>query len=292
MHWLLLLLLLAAGGRRSSGGQRSSTPLGPIKMRLDPEQLEVYERQGWLVLDAPWPRELTAALKSAVDVVAADPDEVRTAGGHKWTHHTLAPQLPGSYWCALDHSEDFLQVMLHPEVLELARQLEGTENVFFRNGGINQLRPQRSVNWHHDYKQDGAALPDTPSSGVEFMHYFGGASRENGCLRLIPASHRLPDGGRYLNPRDPTLFDELLDEHRPADADAAADIMEGLLADVELPGEVSVELSADQLLVRSNSIFHASWQNSTAEVCLCADAFLLSLPHEKQSFAKTGSGQT
>jgi hypothetical protein len=235
------------------------------RMRLDAQQLDEYSRQGWLVLDAPWPRALTEALRTAVDAVAVHPQVVRAAGGHKWTHHTLAPQMPGSYWCALDHSEDFMQVMLHPEIVELARQLEGTEDVFFRNGGINQLRPQRSVLWHHDYKMDVSALPDITTSGVEFMHYFGasGASRANGCLRLIPASHRLPDGQRYLNPRDPTRFDELLAAHRPAGA--AADMVNGLVADVELPGEVSVELSPDQLLVRSNSIFHASWRNETAE---------------------------
>ena len=40
---------------------------------------------------------------------------------------------------------------------------------------------------------------------------------------------------------------------------------EGMRADIELPGEVSVELSPDQLLIRSVSIFHASWQNQTEE---------------------------
>eukprot|EP01043_Picozoa_sp_COSAG02_P002909 COSAG02_NODE_68_length_42582_cov_52.351129_45_plen_360_part_00 len=266
-------------------------------MLLDAQQLETYVRQGetvtaylsspatpdlplipppcppsapylwlagWLVVDAPWPRELTAALRPAVEVATEDPVAVREAGGHKWTHHTLKPQLSGSYWTALDHSEDFMAVMLHPEVVELARQLEGTERVFFRNGGINQLRPGSAILWHHDYKRDVSALPEVPSAGVEFMHYFGGASKANGCLRIIPGSHALPDGRRYLNPSDPTRFDELLATHRP-DADTSQQMTDGLLADVGLPGEVSIELTPDQLLVRSTAIYHASWANETAE---------------------------
>ena len=193
-----------------------------------------------------------------MEVAAEPPTVVREAGGHKWTHHTLKPQLPGSYWTALDHSADFMAVMLHPGVVELARQLEGTERVFFRNGGINQLRPGSSILWHHDYKRDLSALPEVPSAGVEFMHYFGGASKANGCLRIISGSHALPDGRRYLHPSDPTRFDELLAAHRP-DEDTSQQMSDGLLADVELPGEVSIELTPDQLLVRSTAIYHASW---------------------------------
>ena len=214
---------------------------------------------GWIVVDAPWPRELSAALRSAVEVAAEEPAAVRVAGGHKWTHHTIKPQVPGSYWTALDHSQDFLAVMLHPEVVELARQLEGTERVFFRNGGINQLRPGSAIPWHHDYRRDESSLPKVPSAGVEFMHYFGGASKANGCLRIIPGSHALPDGRCYLNSSDPTRYDEILATHRPDEDAVSQQMTDGLLADVELPGEVSIELTPDQLLVRSTAIYHASW---------------------------------
>ena len=36
-------------------------------------------------------------------------------------------------------------------------------------------------------------------------------------------------------------------------------------SDVELPGEVSLSLRPDQLLVRSSKIFHATWRNDSDE---------------------------
>ena len=70
--------------------------------------------------------------------------------------------MPGSYWCALDHSLPFLQIILHPEILELARQLEGDEDIYLRNGGINELAPGKSFWWHRDSEM----------AYTEFMHYF------------------------------------------------------------------------------------------------------------------------
>jgi hypothetical protein len=98
--------------------------------------------------------------------------------------------------------------MLHPEVVELARQLEGTDEVYFRNGGINELQPGKSILWHHDYKNDSHCEQDVASAGVEFMHYFGGASAANGCLRIVPASHSHParrfGDGSHSNQSGPT----------------------------------------------------------------------------------------
>ena len=41
-----------------------------------------------------------------------------------------------------------------------------------------------------------------------------------------------------------------------------AAITDGTMADVELPGEVSLELSPDQLLIRSNSFFHGAFRSN------------------------------
>ena len=50
-------------------------------MRLDAAQLELYVQQGYLIVDAPWPAALTAALRDAVDLVATDVATVIEAGG-------------------------------------------------------------------------------------------------------------------------------------------------------------------------------------------------------------------
>lgn len=210
-------------------------------MLFNTQQMEEYRTMGYVVVDCPYPAALTQRALQAVQrqLIAPEDNTTDTRGNH----YRLAPQIPDSYWCALDHSLPFLQMELHDEVVELARQMAGDRDIYFRNGGINELAPGLSFVWHRDSGEEY----------VEFMHYFSGSSPENGCLRVIPGSHV-------------GAVDELVTEverrriaqRGSADADRA-------LADVELPGEVSLSLRPDQLLVRSSKIFHATWRNDSDE---------------------------
>ncbi|HZO90295.1 MAG TPA: phytanoyl-CoA dioxygenase family protein [Chthonomonadaceae bacterium] len=208
-------------------------------MLLNRQQLEQYHRDGYVIIDAPFPRALTEDCLAAVAAYGCDPKEV-AAVDTKQNHFTLMPAVPGSYFCALDHSLPFLRVALHPEIVEIARQLEGADDLYFRNGGINELAPGRSTAWHFDADMEY----------VEFMHYFSGAQVENGCLRVIPGSHR---------PRADHLQEQLRQaRRRKGRADMGAWLN---VADVELPGEVPLEVGPDKLIIRSSQIFHATHLN-------------------------------
>lgn len=205
-------------------------------MQFDQGQLEEYQSRGYVIVDCPFPAELTWDCLAAVDKVAIDPALNDTDG--KANHYTLAPQVADSYWCDLDHSLAFLRIELHAQIVELARQLAGCEDVYFRNGGINELAPGLSFVWHRDAEDEY----------VEFMHYFSGSSPENGCLRVIPGSH--------IGPADELVAE--VEKRRRARGDEGPDRRQ---SDVELPGEVSLCLEPQQLLVRSSRIFHATWLN-------------------------------
>jgi hypothetical protein len=125
----------------------------------------------------PVPRAITDACLAAVEKVAVNPHEL--SNDAKKNHHSLAPQIADSYWCQLDHSLSFLQIELHPEIIELARQLSRINDIYFRNRGINELAPGRGFLWHRDSEWDY----------IEFMHYFSNASVADGCLRVLPGSH-------------------------------------------------------------------------------------------------------
>jgi len=206
-------------------------------MKFDPSQLEQYRREGYVIVDCPFPEQLTAACLAAVDKVAIDPEQ--NATDSRGNHYRLKPQVPGSYWCDLDHSLCFLQIELHAEIVELARQLADDEDIYFRNGGINELAPGRSFKWHRDAEDDY----------VEFMHYFSGAKRGDGCLRVIPGSHIGPirDLQAQVEQR----------RRQSADADPASVHVD----DVELTGETALEIGRHQLIVRSSRIFHSTWVN-------------------------------
>ena len=209
-------------------------------MKLSSPQLETYHREGYVIVDCPFPATLTDDCLRAVDKVAADPDSNTT--DTKRNHYRLTPQVPGSYWCALDHSLPFLQIILHPEILEIARQLEGDEDIYLRNGGINELAPGKSFWWHRDSEM----------AYTEFMHYFSGASVEHGCLRVIPGSH--------VGSVD-ALKGEA--ERRRRDQGYPEEYWVEGLVDVELPGEIPVEVRPDHLIVRSSRIYHATGLNTT-----------------------------
>lgn len=210
-------------------------------MHLTPEQLETYHQNGYIIIPCPFSGGLTQACLNAVEKV--DDDPVPKEDGKK-NHHRLRPQMPDSYWCALDHSLPFLNIELHPEIIELARQLENDPDIYFRNGGINELAPNRSFLWHRDSELDY----------VEYMHYFSGATKKNGCLRVIPGSH--------VGSADPLKAHvEALRRQQGVPENPSTDGY----ADVELPGKIALEVEPDHLIVRSSRIFHATHLNASPQ---------------------------
>ena len=207
-------------------------------MKFTQSQLDEYNDRGYVIVPCPFSRDLTNQCLEAVEKVAVDPVDVTTDGIRN--HFRLRPQIPDSYWSLLDHSLPFLQIILHPEILELARQLAGDEDIYLRNGGINELAPDRSFWWHRDSIHDY----------TEFMHYFSGATTADGCLRVIPGSHIGP-------------IDELnaeVERRRKEQGYPGSKATDGW-ADVELPGELAIEIDSDQMIVRSSRIFHSTWLN-------------------------------
>ncbi|MBT3604555.1 MAG: hypothetical protein HN521_15975 [Candidatus Latescibacteria bacterium] len=210
-------------------------------MRFTSNQLTEYNELGYVIVDCPFPQSLTNACLEAVEIVGEEPSPEEDG---KLNHHRLRPQMPNSYWSKLDHALPFLQIELHAEIVELIRQIENNDDIYFRNGGINELAPDRSFLWHRD----------TDWEYTEVMHYFSGSTKENGCLRVIPGSH--------IGPSEP--FIKQTDELRQKRGDKNPQTGQSI-PDVKLPNEISLELEPHQLLVRSSRIYHATWVNKTEQ---------------------------
>ena len=145
--------------------------------RLSATELARFEADGFVVIDCPWPAELTESCLEAVALARVQDPEAVAAEDTIGNHWKLPPVTVGSYWSAADHALPFLSIITHPEVVEIGQQLADEDDIWLRNGGINELAPGRCVFWHHDGGDDT----------VEFMHYPGnGATLQNGCLRVIP----------------------------------------------------------------------------------------------------------
>ena len=210
-------------------------------MKFNAAQLEQYRTLGYVIVNCPFPEHLTEACMEAVEKVAQEPTD-GPADGSKRHHFRLRPQMADSYWCALDHALPFMNIILHPEIIELARQLAGHRDIYLRNGGINEQAPNRAVGWHIDGGPEW----------TEFMHYFSGASRENGCLRLVPGSHTGP----------PTALEKMAAQRRAERGIAGSPADDGW-EDVALDDEISLAVEPHQLIVRHAKLFHATWLNRT-----------------------------
>ena len=211
-------------------------------MKLTDQQLVELRTDGYVIIDCPFPSALTEACIDAVERHLDDPVDAEIDS--KQNHYRLRPQMQGSYWCALDHSLPFLQIELHPEIVELARQLEDDRDIYFRNGGINELAPGRSFAWHRDSEWDY----------IEMMHYFGGSSVNNGCLRVVP--------GTQEGPIEPWV--ERIQKLREAKGFTGDFAPEGP-ADVHLQEEIPLEVSPGQLIVRSSRFLHATHRNESED---------------------------
>ena len=238
-----------AGARRADGTRRRGlrgpgragadrpAGAGAVAMQLSIEQLDQYNRLGYVVVPCPFPAQLTEECLRAVEKVAVDADA--NSGDTRKNHFRLEPQIEGSYWSALDHSLPFLKIELHPEIIEIARQLIGAEDIYFRNGGINELAPGRGFLWHRD------------SGGVytEFMHYFSGAEEGSGCLRVVPGSHK---GQQHF-------------EH--ARSDRKELVLNRYVDDPAVDGSkvVDIELEAGQFSLHDVYLIHGSNPNTSGK---------------------------
>ena len=152
------------------------------------------------------------------------------------THaHIPAPDASGR-----DHS--LMWFCLRPDLLDVIEALEGpdlilwTTSVFHRPAVKGVATP-----WH----QDGEYWPIEPITGASAWVAVTPARRENGCLRVIPCSHKrharhVERDGSFSRTLAPNAFDE---------ADA-----------------VDIELEPGEMFLFHPLLIHGSWPNTSGVV--------------------------
>lgn len=134
-----------------------------------------------------------------------------------------------------------------------ACRMLGLESMECSGGVILLSKPPHGppLYWHQDETQwnhPKSALP-WPTK-IFLSYYLVDTDRENGCLRVIPGTHR----------KRTELHDLLPDAHSPE----IQRTEETHLAFAEQPGEIDVPLQAGDLLIADSRMLHAAWPNATA----------------------------
>jgi hypothetical protein len=195
---------------------------------------ENYQTDGYLTPDWGLPGELHELAVRAVDRVIADNPETRP-------EQIVCPHLAGGAAgdIAGDTSEAFLTLAHAPCIVDAVTRLIGKDAILWGS----QLFAKRAgdglgIPWH----QDGHYWPLDPPMTCSVWIAVDRSTIENGCLRVLPGSHRRG------------IFDHVVGDGKGAALNEAIDpalMDDGAGVDVELaPGQISFH---DALLVHGSN---------------------------------------
>jgi hypothetical protein len=147
---------------------------------LSPTEIEHYREEGFVVPEFRLPPEQVTRLRAALDsVIANNPD---TRPEQLVSIHTEESGVEG-----VRGNELFLELARNEKILDLVEQLIGPDLVLW--GCQAFCKPAGNgmeVPWH----QDGHYWPIKPLATCTVWVAIDDSVIENGCLRVIPRSHR------------------------------------------------------------------------------------------------------
>ncbi len=157
---------------------------------LTPEQREFFWTNGYLAIPGFLSAEQLAAIRAAVDELVA----LAGSSPERSRAFDIGPPKPGAppqvrrIFNPAEQDPRLEAIALDERVLDLVEDLIGP-NIEFHHGKVNLKWPHggAEVAWH----QDLAFFPHTNTDLVACMFYLDDATRENGCLLVVPGSHRL-----------------------------------------------------------------------------------------------------
>ena len=186
---------------------------------LSPAQVAGFQRDGFLVLDQMLSADELEILRSSVDVLD------RWAQTHRHEHFAIEPEGRGKQlairkiqaihrhggapWAAL---------MTKTETLGLFEDILGPE-IRFHHSKLMMKPPfdGSAKHWHQDLSEGfiardeierliplGDQLPPDHAPVVAIQYYLDDSNVENGCLDVVPGSHRR---GLHFNPLGAELID-------------------------------------------------------------------------------------
>ncbi len=175
---------------------------------LSEADIDAYRRDGYVVPDYRVPAATLEGMRQALMALQA-------ANPHMTTDFILCPHLPDPSLQNVTGSPEWMTFATLPDILDMAEQLIGPDiilwgtTVFGKPSGTGKKTP-----WH----QDANYWPMKPAHTCTAWIALDDATIENGCLQVIPGSHRNRryykhnfnnDGGATLNQElDAAEFDE------------------------------------------------------------------------------------
>ncbi len=149
-------------------------------MTLTQAEIEHYHSDGYVIPAFRLPSKRIDALRGTLDRLIADNPDVRP-------EKLVSAHIAGQNDEGVKGSKDFLDLAHDEDIVEMVAQVIGDDvilwgcHVFCKPGGTGYETP-----WH----QDGHYWPIRPLATCTVWVALDRTDRENGCLKVIPGSHR------------------------------------------------------------------------------------------------------
>ncbi len=147
---------------------------------LSAEEIEHYHREGWVVPEFRLPDEQIDRLRAALDAVIAENPETRP-------ERLVSIHIRADGGEGVRGHDEFMSLAQDDRLVEAVSELMGPDVIlwgcqsFCKPGGDGMEVP-----WH----QDGHYWPIRPLATCTAWVAIDASRKENGCLRVIPRSHR------------------------------------------------------------------------------------------------------
>jgi hypothetical protein len=208
--------------------------VNPNPKTLTPSQIDQFNRDGFLKPFRIFAQDEIVDIRRYFDELLA---RVIAAGGDSYSISSAHLKYAPVY-----------RILTHPRIVAHVRDLLG-ENVVGWGSHFFCKMPGdgKRVAWH----QDASYWPLTPSKAVTCWLAIDDADAENGCMRVIPGTHRI---GHLTY----TMTEE-----------GSGNVLDQSVPDVEKFGEpVNVELKAGEMSMHTDLLLHGSEpNNSTRRRC-------------------------
>ena len=204
--------------------------------QLSQAEIDAYARDGQLT--PRWrlsPERLARMRVALAQLLAARPD-VRP-------DFIALPHVPWDGPGGIAIAREFFDFVTDPELLDVVEQIIGPDIVMWASAVF--CKPATTgleVPWH----QDGQYWPIRPRATVTVWIALDDVTRDNGCMRVIPGSHRMGEFSHELSDRDDLVLNNVLDDPR-IDLSTARDIV----------------LEAGQVSLHDVEIVHGSQPNES-----------------------------
>jgi ectoine hydroxylase-related dioxygenase (phytanoyl-CoA dioxygenase family) len=152
----------------------------PPAARLDADEVAHYRSEGWVIPRYRLPQERVDTMREALDALLRDNPGVRP-------EKLVSAHVEGDNGEGVRGSAAFLALARDPQLVELVSGVIGDDvilwgcHVFCKPAGEGYETP-----WH----QDGHYWPIRPLANCTAWVALEASTVENGCLRVIPRSHR------------------------------------------------------------------------------------------------------